>query len=258
MTFKKPFLFVFFTSLIFLSLKWILSIYFFDESLITSILINTSDIQYYPLIVSLSELNLNPTFLQNYTDSKIINFPLFSLIIHSFFYKFFGIYSFIILEFFLHILLIFILFKIINNIFNNTNIAAIFCLSIFCLIAFLKVINIYFDVEIFQRLYELVILNFGTRVPRPLVTGIFYFGFLYNILLFEKKNNEGLNYTYVFILAFILGLLANSFFFLFIHCLYIVYTLYRERSFCFYKYIFYIYLWISRKLKALNIIYLIT
>ena len=88
MTFKKPFLIVFFTSLIFLSLKWILSIYFFDESLITSILINTSDIQYYPLIVSLSELNLNPTYFQNYTDSKIINFPFFSLIIHSFFINF--------------------------------------------------------------------------------------------------------------------------------------------------------------------------
>ena len=46
-----------------------LSFYESDETLLTSILISTKNIQYYPLIVSLSEFNFNPTFLEYYNNS---------------------------------------------------------------------------------------------------------------------------------------------------------------------------------------------
>jgi len=100
---NKPLIFVLLLNFIFLSLKWMMSLYESDVTLLTSILINTTDIQYYPLIVSLSELNFNPTFLEYYNDTKIIPVPLASLAVHSIFYKLFNIYSFIILEYiFIH------------------------------------------------------------------------------------------------------------------------------------------------------------
>ena len=119
MLFSQSFAFVFFINLIFLASKWLISIYLFDETLGTSILMNTGDIKYYPLIVSLSQFDLNPTFLDYYQDTKIINFPIASIFFHAVLYKLIGVYSFIILEFFFHFLLIFIVFKIINKLFNK-------------------------------------------------------------------------------------------------------------------------------------------
>jgi len=195
----------------------VLSFYEFDETLLTSILINTKDIQYYPLIINLAEFNLNPTFLEYYNNSKIVNFPLASLAVHSIFFKLFNIYSFIILEYIFHSLLIFILFNIIKKIFNSSNAAALFCILIYILILSLKVISNFVEPQIFYKLYNILNENFGTRAPRPLVTGVFYFGFLYYMMFFEEKINNKLNYNYVLKIAIFLGLLANSFIFLFIH-----------------------------------------
>ena len=217
MLLNKPLIFVLLLNFFFLSLKWMM---FFNESdvtLLTSILINTKDIQYYPLIVSLSEFNFNPTFLEYYNNSKIINLPLASLVVHSIFYKLFNIYSFIILEYIFHLLLIFILFNIIKKIFNSSNVAALFCILIYILILSLKEISNFVEPQIFYKLYDLLSENFGTRTPRPLVTGVFYFSFLYYMMFFEEKIKNKLNYNYVLKIAIFLGLLANSFIFLFIH-----------------------------------------
>ena len=119
MLLNKPLILILLLNFILLSMKWVISFYEYDETLIASILINTKDIQYYPLIVSLSELNFNPTFLEFYNESKIINFPLASVLIHSIFYKLFNNYSFIILEYIFHSLIIFILFNIIKKKFNS-------------------------------------------------------------------------------------------------------------------------------------------
>ena len=214
---NKPLIFVLLLNFIFLSLKWMMSLYESDVTLLTSILINTTDIQYYPLIVSLSELNFNPTFLEYYNDTKIIPVPLASLAVHSIFYKLFNIYSFIILEYIFHSLLIFILFNIIKKIFNSSSIAGIFCVLIYILIFTLKALISFVEPEIFYKLYDILNENFGTRTPRPLVTGVFYFGFIYYMMFFEEKINNKLNYNYVLKIAIFFGLLANSFIFLFIH-----------------------------------------
>ena len=161
MTSNKSLLFIIILNFTYLSLKWIISFYFFDETLITSVLNNTQDIQYYPLIKSLSEFNLNPTFLDYYQSTKIINFPLASLIIHSLFFKLFDIYSFIILEFILHLILIFILFNIIKKIFNNSTTAAYnFSIIIFIISLFLKYIGNFIDLEYFEKLYSILNENF--------------------------------------------------------------------------------------------------
>jgi len=194
-----------------------MSLYESEMTLLTSILINTKDIQYYPLIISFSELNFNPTFLEYYNDTKIIPVPLASLVTHSIFYKLFNIYSFIILEYIFHLLLIIILFNIIKKVFNSSNAAALFCVLIYILILSLKVISTFVEPQIFYKLYDLLSENFGTRTPRPLVTGIFYFSFLYYIMFFEEKIKNKLDYNYILKITLLLGLLANSFIFLFIH-----------------------------------------
>jgi len=214
---NKALIYVLLLNFLFLSLKWMMSFYESDVTLLTSILINTTDIQYYPLIVSLSELNFNPTFLEYYNDTKIIPVPLASLAVHSIFYKLFNIYSFIILEYIFHSLLIFILFNIIKKIFNSSSIAGIFCVLIYILIFTLKALISFVEPEIFYKLYDILNENFGTRTPRPLVTGVFYFGFIYYMMFFEEKINNKLNYNYVLKIAIFFGLLANSFIFLFIH-----------------------------------------
>mgnify|MGYP001206866475 CR=1 FL=1 len=217
MSLNKPLIFILLLNFFLLSIKWVISFYEYDETLSASILINTKDIQYYPLIVSLSELNFNPTFLEYYNDSKIINFPLASVLIHSIFYKLFNNYSFIILEYIFHSLIIFILFNIIKKTFNSSNLAAAFCVLMYIIILSLKLISGLIDFEIFYKLYNLLIENFGTRTPRPLITGIFYLSFIYYTLFFKEKINNELDYNYVLKIAIFLGLLANSFIFLFIH-----------------------------------------
>ena len=217
MQLNKPLIFVLLLNFFFLSLKWTMSLYESEMTLLTSILINTKDIQYYPLIISLSDLNFNQTFLEYYNDTKIIPFPLASIVVHSIFYKLFNIYSFIILEYIFHSLLIFILFNIIKKIFDSTNIATLFCILIYIFIIFLKMIGNFVEPQIFYKLYDLLSENFGTRTPRPLVTGIFYFSFLYCMMFFEEKIKNKLDYNYILKIALLLGLLANSFIFLFIH-----------------------------------------
>ena len=217
MKLNSPFLIILLVNFFFLSLKWTMSLYESEMTLLTSILINTKDIQYYPLIISLSDLNFNQTFLEYYNDTKIIPFPLASIVVHSIFYKLFNIYSFIILEYIFHSLLIFILFNIIKKIFDSTNIATLFCILIYIFIIFLKMIGNFVEPQIFYKLYDLLSENFGTRTPRPLVTGIFYFSFLYCMMFFEEKIKNKLDYNYILKIALLLGLLANSFIFLFIH-----------------------------------------
>jgi len=219
MTSNKALLFILILNFTYLSLKWIFSFYFFDENLIISVLSNTKDIQYYPLIKSLSEFDLNPTFLDYYNNTNIINFPLASLIIHSIFFKLINIYSFIILEFILHLLLIFILFNIIKKIFDSSNVALAFSLIIFTVILLLKLGGHFINLEYLQKLYFILNENLGIRTPRPLVTGVFYFVFIYYILFFQKRINNQLSYIYIIKIALPLGLLANSFIFLFFNCL---------------------------------------
>ena len=57
--------------------KWILIFYIYrDFSYDFSILLNFNDVSYFPFIVSLSELNLSPTFNEYFVTEKLITFPI--------------------------------------------------------------------------------------------------------------------------------------------------------------------------------------
>ena len=76
---------------------------------------NLRDIEYFPVVYALSELKLNPSFLENLNPDGLIGFPVVPLIVHSFFYKIFGIYSFVFLEIFFKLIFFLVLIKFLNE-----------------------------------------------------------------------------------------------------------------------------------------------
>ena len=93
-SFLNPFLITIFLVLI----KWIFSYYFFLEPMDIKIINEVSDSSYFPLIKSFSDINFNPSYSNDIQNLKLISFPILSLTINALFYKFFGSYSFLILQ----------------------------------------------------------------------------------------------------------------------------------------------------------------
>ena len=64
------FLFILAASVIFP--KWILTGIYFDSSSIVSTIFNTDDIQYFPIIINFSDFILNPSYLENINENKVV------------------------------------------------------------------------------------------------------------------------------------------------------------------------------------------
>ena len=173
----------FLLSLILFSPKWIYSFYTFDEILNLKFIIDSDldSLVYFPFIVDLSELNFFGT--NNYNSQKNIIFPIGSVIFHSFVFKFFGIGSLVLMELISIFFFLLILSKIFNFFINN---------ELFCLLITLIIFSIHsslFLIE-FQYSYLIDLTNFffNLRFPRPLITNIFYFYFLYLIISFSEYD----------------------------------------------------------------------
>ena len=188
-----------------------------ETNLNSLVLFNLKDTQYFPIIYSLSEFNFAPTYIDFIDSKKIIGFPILGSFIHSIFFKFIGVYSFIFLEYIFQIIFLIILFKVILNIFEEDYKKSFYFL-IYLLLAnsLLGVFSIYLDSNIFKNLYHLFDNNFGTRYPRPLITGILIFLALYLILDFKKQLFKSFENTYVIKISIVLGLLLNTFFYYFV------------------------------------------
>ncbi len=111
--------------------KWIISFIYYDNSITVNTIFNIKDIQYFPLVISFSDLIFNPSYLDDIVDNKLISFPTYSLLAHSLFFKMFGVYSFIILEFIFQFIFLIILFKIFQKIFQNFYNSILICILIF-------------------------------------------------------------------------------------------------------------------------------
>ena len=213
---KKYYLYLSFIVLFTLSIKWVLPILDEETNLNSLVLFNLEDTHYFPIVYSIAEFNFSPTYLDN-IESKIIGFPILGAFIHAIFFKFIGVYSFIFLEYIFQIIFLIILFKVILNIFEEDYKKSFYFL-IYLLLAnsLLGVFSIYLDSNIFKNLYHLFDNNFGTRYPRPLITGILIFLALYLILDFKKQLFKSFENTYVIKISIVLGLLLNIFFYYFV------------------------------------------
>ena len=92
--------------------KWILIFYIYkDFDFDTKIFANFNDLAYFPFIVSLSDFNLAPAYSDYFKPTHLLTFPLASTIVHSIFYKIFGLASYVFLEIFFVIAAYFLIFK---------------------------------------------------------------------------------------------------------------------------------------------------
>ena len=212
---KKYYLYLSFIVLFTLSIKWVLPILDEETNLNSLVLFNLEDTQYFPIVYSLAEFNFSPTYLDN-VESKIIGFPILGAFIHAIFFKFIGVYSFIFLEYIFQIVFLIILFKVILNIFEDYKKSFYFLTYLLLAYSLLGILSIYQDSNIFKDLYHLFDNNFGTRYPRPLITGLLVFYALYLILDFKKQLFKSFENNYVIKISIILGLLLNTFFYYFI------------------------------------------
>ena len=232
---QRNYIYLLIFTLLFFSSKWITTFFFeFNESFLTKIIFDTSDIQYYPVVLSISKLNFFPSFLQDLSSEKILQFPLTSIIIHSFFYKLFGIYSFVILEFLFKFFFIYVLFKILTKLEIDHNLALVAIFVVFLVTATLNIFDEFYSIKFISLLGNLFEENFGFRFPRPLVTAPFLFLTLFLLIDFRKKISEKINYKYFFSLSILLGFLLNSFFYYFLIIIteiVIIYILYFRKNF---------------------------
>ena len=81
---------IFVLSFILVFLKFFFSyLHYPNDFIITKILIEIEDVEYFPLVKSLSELNLFISFNKDLVAKNLITFPTLSIFWHSLFYKFF-------------------------------------------------------------------------------------------------------------------------------------------------------------------------
>ena len=235
---------IFVLSFILVFLKFFFSyLHYPNDFIITKILIEIEDVEYFPLVKSLSELNLFISFNKDLVAKNLITFPTLSIFWHSLFYKFFGIFSFIFLEFLFKFLTIYVFYNIFREFNFMQNSAILFAFFLTLLPSFFGILDLpktisdeshlYF--KYLQIIYEQLRLNLGWRFPRPLVTHFYLFLFILLLIILNKKVNQK-NKLLVY-LSIVLLLLANSFFYFFITCVLTIFFLFISN---YKKYIFYI------------------
>ncbi len=193
------------------SIKWILSFYFFKENLLVRIIFESAGDgrYYYPLIKYLAFFEFNNSFDPYIDDLKIIPLPFSGIFFHSIFLKIFGYSAFIIVEFFAIFAFLVIFYKIFSYFFSN-NESILLSLFFFTIPSFIVILNI--DNLPYFRSLEGAFYNL--RVPRPLISSLYLFSFLYLLVSIEK--DKIFNKRKFIFLGVILGLSLSSFFYFFV------------------------------------------
>ncbi len=204
--------------------KWFFSYYVYGtETIFIKFLLNPSgDFSYYPFVHQLSELKFNEGYSKLYSDLNVIGFPFLVTLFHAIFFKIFQLYGFIIIELFC----IFFFIKIFYHLFKELNFSDEICLLISLFLFTLpNIINILSSLPI-PYIFDLKQLYAGfynLRFPRPLITNLFFFGYLLFLIKFYLNSKPELNKTYLYLSFIFLGALLNSFFYFFIVSLFLIF-----------------------------------
>ena len=93
---------LFFISLVIFSIKWFFSINEYGlENIFIKVIFNPAgDYSYFPFVHQLSNLNLSEGYSSISEKNELIGFPFLVTIFHAIFFKIFGLYGFLLLEFF--------------------------------------------------------------------------------------------------------------------------------------------------------------
>jgi len=209
---------IFFSFSIFFS-KWYFSFYEYGlENIFNKFLFNPSgDYSYYPFVHQLSNFTLNEGYSTIIQKNNLIGFPFMVILIHSIFYKLFGVLSFFILE----LLCIFVFLKIFYLLFKELDLNDIYCIliafTLFSLFAIFSLLN-EFNIPYVFNLKQLYSGFYSLRFPRPLITNLFFFSFLLFLIRFFLNKTENIKNKNLLISSIFLGLVFSSFFYFFILC----------------------------------------
>ena len=194
-------------------LKWTMSFYIFPNEEIIIRIINEStadSYMYFHYIKSLAEFNFKALYSLTAEPNFFLPIPYGSIIFHSIFYKLFGIYSFIFLEFF-SIFIFLIIFISIFRLMNFSQLSSLlFATFLFVLPSSLNTLN-FFDIGELNTFFE----NFyNLRFPRPFVANLLFFSFIY-VLLNSHLKSDIFEFKSIIFISIIFALSFSSFFFLF-------------------------------------------
>lgn len=212
-------IYLIFISLSIFTSKWFFSFYEYGlENTFNKFLFNPSgDYSYYPFVHQLSNFTLNEGYSAIIQKNSLIGFPFMVILIHSIFFKLFGVLGFFILE----LLCIFVFLKIFYLIFKELNLNDIYCvliaLTLFSLFALFSLLN-EFNIPYAFNLKQLYSGFYTLRFPRPLITNLFLFGFLLYLIRFFLNERENIKNKNLLISFIFLGLVFSSFFYFFILC----------------------------------------
>ena len=242
----KPILFIFLFSLMFSTFMWIYSFYLYNEDLLSRIIHESTlygdGALYFPFIKYLSIMDFSNSFDPNIINLKNLSIPYGSLFVHSIFYKVFGLYGLILVNYIAIILFIIIFYKIFNLYFIES-VALIASLTLFSIPTILNILSLD-SVKYFQVISSDI---FTLRAHRPIFISIVFYLFIYIIFLIDHKQEPKLNKKYFFILGLLSGLSFTGFFyyaiieflFLFLFLLYkykktLITVLIQNKIACFY------------------------
>lgn len=214
---------IFIISLFIFLIKWFFIIYFNTEiDSVTKIIFNLEDRQYFTLIHNLANLNFNPTYDPDISNSNFIALPIYSIFFHSLFFKLFNIYGFIIIEFFIILSFFYIFIYFFNRLGLGKTEATLLSLLIFCLPSLINYFHL-FKIPYASSIVEL----YNLRIPRPSISHLYLFFLFYILILKNKKNN--FNFKELALVGIIFALMWGSYY----------YNL-TASSICFVIYYFYI------------------
>jgi len=198
------------TTLLF-SVKWVLSFYFFKENLVVKIIFESvgDGHFYYPHIKYLAFFELDNSLDPYVKNLKLMPIPYASIIFPAIFFKIFGFFGIIIIEFFAIFVFLLIFYKIFSYFFSK-NESILLSLFFFMIPAIIGIANL--EGLPYLNLFQLEF--YSLRIPRPLIPSLYFFSFIYLLVfmdktvIFEKKR--------IAALGLILGFSLSSYYYFFI------------------------------------------
>ncbi len=189
-------------------IKWSMSFYFFPEYLDTKIIHDSvGDANYYyPLIKYLSDLSFSNSFDPEIDNLKIVPLPVWGIFFHALSFKILGYSTFILMDIVCIFIVLVIFYKIYS--FSFTSKFSI-CLSIF--IFFIPIIISNTNLNNIQYLWIFGETFYNLRVPRPMITNIYFFCFI--LLALKMIYEKFYDYKNFFLIGTIVGFSLSSFYY---------------------------------------------